>query len=65
MFKPYDKDIEQLKQNLSFLDTTEEEKDYSIIGSFTPDETKGKIRILQTLSSMSCRNPHRSGEQIL
>ena len=42
MFKPYDKDIEQLKQNLSFLDATEEEKDYSIIGSFTPDETKGK-----------------------
>ena len=34
--------IEQLKQNLSFLDASEEERDYSIIGSFTPDETKGK-----------------------
>ena len=34
--------IEQLKQNLSFLDASEEERDYSVIGSFTPDETKGK-----------------------
>lgn len=34
--------VQQLKQNLSFLDATNEEKDYSIIGSFTPDETKGK-----------------------
>lgn len=34
--------IQQLKQNLAFLDASEEEKDYSVIGSFTPDETKGK-----------------------
>lgn len=34
-------DIEQLKQNLAFLDAADEEKDYSIIGSFTPEETKG------------------------
>ena len=30
--------IKQLKQNLSFLDASEEERDYSVIGSFTPDE---------------------------
>ena len=34
--------IEELKQNLAYLDTTKEERDYSIIGSFTPDDTKGK-----------------------
>ena len=34
-------DIEQLKQNLAFLDASDEEKDYSIIGSFTTDDTKG------------------------
>ena len=34
--------VKQLKQNLAFLDATEEERDYSFIGSFTPDETKGK-----------------------
>ena len=34
--------IEQLKENLKYLDTSEEERDYSVIGSFTPDETKGK-----------------------
>lgn len=35
-------DVEQLKQNLAFLEATDEEKDYSIIGSFTPEDTKGK-----------------------
>ena len=34
--------VEQLKQNLAFLEATKEEKDYSVISSFTPDETKGK-----------------------
>lgn len=34
--------VEQLKQNLAFLDATEEEKDYSVISSLTPDDTKGK-----------------------
>jgi predicted aldo/keto reductase-like oxidoreductase len=34
--------VEQLKENLSFLETSAEERDYSVIGSFTPDETKGK-----------------------
>ena len=34
--------VEQLKQNLAFLEASEEEKDYSVISSFTPDETKGK-----------------------
>lgn len=34
--------VEELKQNLAFLEATEEERDYSVIGSFTPDETKGK-----------------------
>lgn len=33
--------IEGLKQILSYLDASAEERDYSIIGSFTPDETKG------------------------
>ena len=33
--------IEELKQILSYLDASAEERDYSIIGSFTPDETKG------------------------
>ena len=35
-------DIEELKQNLSYLNASEEERDYSIISSITPDETKGK-----------------------
>lgn len=34
--------VEHLKQNLAFLDATEEEKDYSVISSLTPDDTKGK-----------------------
>ena len=33
--------IEELKQILAYLDASAEERDYSIIGSFTPDETKG------------------------
>ena len=35
-------DIEQLKQNLAFLEASEVEKDYSIIGSFTPDDSRGR-----------------------
>lgn len=34
--------VEQLKEILSFLDTTGEERDYSIIGSFTPDDSVEK-----------------------
>ena len=34
--------IPQLKENLTYLTASEEEKDYSIIGSFTPEETSGK-----------------------
>lgn len=34
--------VEQLKEILSYLDATEEEKDYSVIGSFTPDDSVGK-----------------------
>ena len=34
--------IEELQENLKFVDATDEERDYSVIGSFTPDETKGK-----------------------
>ena len=34
--------IAQLKQNLSFLEATDEERDYSFISALTPDETKGK-----------------------
>lgn len=33
--------VEQLKENLFYLETTPEERDYSVIGSFTPDETRG------------------------
>ena len=33
--------VEQLAENLSYLETEPEERDYSVIGSFTPDETKG------------------------
>ena len=33
--------VVQLKQNLSYLETTAEERDYSVIGTFTPDATKG------------------------
>ena len=33
--------IEQLKQNLSYLEASDEEKDYSIISSITPENTKG------------------------
>ena len=34
--------VEQLKEILTYLDTTEEERDYSVIGSFTPDDSVGK-----------------------
>ena len=34
--------IAQLKQNLSFLEAADEERDYSFISALTPDETKGK-----------------------
>ena len=34
--------ISQLKDILSYLDTTEEERDYSVIGSFMPDDSVGK-----------------------
>lgn len=34
--------IEQLKEILAYLDTAAEERDYSIIGTFTPDESVGK-----------------------
>lgn len=34
--------VEQLKEILSYLDASEEERDYSIIGSFTPDDSVGK-----------------------
>ena len=35
-------DIPQLQANLAYLDTTPEERDYSLISSLVPDETKGK-----------------------
>ena len=34
--------IAQLKENLAYLTATDEEKDYSMIGSFTPEETAGQ-----------------------
>lgn len=34
--------ITQLKEILSYLDTPEKERDYSVIGSFTPDDSVGK-----------------------
>lgn len=34
--------IAQLQEILTYLDATPEEKDYSLIGSFTPDESVGK-----------------------
>ena len=34
--------VEQLKEILTYLDTTDEERDYSVIGSFTPDDSVGK-----------------------
>ena len=34
--------VAELKQNLSYFDTSDRERDYSVIGSFTPDETRGK-----------------------
>lgn len=45
--------VEQLKEILTYLDTTEEERDYSVIGSFTPDDSVGKCVLLPSLSSMS------------
>ncbi len=41
---------EEVLQNLKYLETTAEERDYSIIGSLTPDETKG--------SCVYCRHCH-------
>ena len=34
--------VDELKANLRYLEATPEERDYSVIGSFTPDETRGK-----------------------
>ena len=34
--------VEQLKQNLSYLTSSLEERDYSLISSLTPDDAKGK-----------------------
>lgn len=34
--------VEQLKEILSYLNTSEEEWDYSVIASFTPDDSVGK-----------------------
>ena len=34
--------VEQLKEILSYLNTSEEERDYSVIASFTPDDSVGK-----------------------
>lgn len=34
--------VEEVKENLKYLEASVEERDYSVIGSFTPDETKGK-----------------------
>lgn len=35
-------DIPQLKEILTYFDTPEAERDYSVIGSFTPDDSVGK-----------------------
>ncbi len=42
--------VEQLLQNLVYLTASKEERDYSVLGSFTPDETKG--------SCVYCRHCH-------
>lgn len=34
--------MQQLDEILSYLDATDEQRDYSVIGSFTPDESVGK-----------------------
>ena len=34
--------VKELKQNLAYFETDSDERDYSVIGSFTPDDTKGK-----------------------
>ena len=34
--------IEQLKNNLTYLDSSKEKRDYSVISSLTPDDTKGR-----------------------
>ncbi len=34
-------DVGQMKQALAYVSATEEERDYSVISSFTPEETKG------------------------
>ena len=33
--------VEELKRNLSYLDASAQKRDYSVIGSFTPKDTKG------------------------
>lgn len=39
---PGSANVEQLKQNLSWLDCAQAERDYSVISALTPDETQGK-----------------------
>ena len=41
--------VEELKRNLSYLDASAQERDYSVIGSFTPKDTKGNACIVSTV----------------
>lgn len=54
--------LEQLDSLLKFFDAPEEEKDYSVIGSFKPADAARQMRILQPLQALPGRHRYRPGE---
>ena len=46
---------EDLLEILKYVTASEEEKDYSIIGNFTPIDAKGKCVYCNHCNAMSCR----------
>ena len=52
-------DVEKL---LSFFDAASEEKDYSVIGTFTPADAAGKCVYCNHLPSLSGRAGHRADQ---
>lgn len=48
------RNVEDVKNLLGFFDVLPEERDYSVVGTFTPGEGSGELRVLQPLSALSC-----------
>ena len=50
------RNLEDMKEALAWLDASPEERDYSVLGTFTPKDVTGDLRVLQPL-----RSPARPG----